>query len=110
MTDVYCMKAKGFYDQYQSLTCEQVHQDWLSLLRDKSGLALDVGAGSGRDSSALAARGWDVVAVEAPRLACGSWGRASEHPLDRRPIARFRYDPETASADVLALKRLQSVD
>ena len=30
----------------------------------KTGLALDVGAGSGRDSLALAERGWDVVAVE----------------------------------------------
>ncbi|MEP4259460.1 MAG: SAM-dependent methyltransferase, partial [Rhizobiaceae bacterium] len=64
MTDVYSQKARAFYDQYQSLAFEQVHQDWLSFLGDKQGLALDVGAGSGRDSSALAARGWDVVAVE----------------------------------------------
>jgi SAM-dependent methyltransferase len=64
VTDVYSQKARAFYDQYQSLTFEQVHQGWLSFLVDKSGLALDVGAGSGRDSSALAARGWDVVAVE----------------------------------------------
>ncbi|WP_227506136.1 class I SAM-dependent methyltransferase [Marinobacter psychrophilus] len=30
----------------------------------KTGLALDVGAGSGRDAAALVNRGWDVVAVE----------------------------------------------
>ena len=64
MTDVYSQKAKAFYDQYQSLTFEKVHQDWLSFLEGQSGLALDVGAGSGRDARALAAQGWDVVAVE----------------------------------------------
>ena len=63
MTDIYSQKAKIFYDQYQSLTFEQVHQDWLSFLCGKAGLALDVGAGSGRDASALATQGWDVVAV-----------------------------------------------
>lgn len=36
----------------------------VSLLEKSSGLALDVGAGSGRDALALAERGWDVVAVE----------------------------------------------
>ncbi|WP_228143513.1 class I SAM-dependent methyltransferase [Marinobacter gudaonensis] len=64
MTNVYSQKAKSFYDQYQSLTFEQVHRDWLFFLGEKSGLALDVGAGSGRDASALAERSWDVVAVE----------------------------------------------
>jgi SAM-dependent methyltransferase len=60
----YNRNAAKFFTQYQSLTFEQVHGDWLPLLGDKAGLALDVGAGSGRDSLALAERGWDVVAVE----------------------------------------------
>jgi SAM-dependent methyltransferase len=60
----YNRKAQTFFDQYQSLTFEQVHSDWLPQLDNKSGLALDVGAGSGRDALALAERGWDVVAVE----------------------------------------------
>ncbi|MDK8465391.1 methyltransferase domain-containing protein [Marinobacter sp. SS13-12] len=60
----YNRNAQTYFAQYQSLTFEQVHSDWLSELNQKAGLALDVGAGSGRDSSALAARGWDVVAVE----------------------------------------------
>jgi 2-polyprenyl-3-methyl-5-hydroxy-6-metoxy-1,4-benzoquinol methylase len=59
----YNRNAQTFFAQYQSLTFEQVHSDWLSQLDQKAGLALDVGAGSGRDSSALAAQGWDVVAV-----------------------------------------------
>ncbi|WP_372958285.1 methyltransferase domain-containing protein [Marinobacter sp.] len=60
----YNRNARKFFDQYQSLTFEQVHSDWLPLLETSSGLALDVGAGSGRDALALAERGWDVVAVE----------------------------------------------
>lgn len=60
----YNHNAAKFFAQYQSLTFEQVHGDWLPLLSDKTGLALDVGAGSGRDSLALAERGWDLVAVE----------------------------------------------
>ncbi|MCK7543490.1 methyltransferase domain-containing protein [Marinobacter bryozoorum] len=60
----YNKNAEKFFNQYQSLTFEQVHSDWLPLLEKSSGLALDVGAGSGRDALALAERGWDVVAVE----------------------------------------------
>ena len=60
----YDKNAQKFFNQYQSLTFEQVHADWLPLLENSSGLALDVGAGSGRDASALAEHGWDVVAVE----------------------------------------------
>lgn len=53
-----------FFDQYQSVSFEKVHGDWMHLLDDRQGLALDVGAGSGRDAYALAGRGWDVIAVE----------------------------------------------
>ncbi len=60
----YNKNAQKFFTQYQSLTFEQAHKDWLPHLDKKSGLALDVGAGSGRDALALAERGWDVVAVE----------------------------------------------
>lgn len=60
----YNRKAQTFFTQYQSLTFEQVHSDWLPQLGSKADLALDIGAGSGRDALALAERGWDVVAVE----------------------------------------------
>ena len=60
----YNKNAQKFFNQYQSLTFEQGHSDWFPLLEKSSGLALDVGAGSGRDALALAERGWDVVAVE----------------------------------------------
>jgi protein-L-isoaspartate O-methyltransferase len=60
----YNLNAKKFFNQYQSLTFEQVHGDWLPQLDGKTGLALDVGAGSGRDATGLVGRVWDVVALE----------------------------------------------
>lgn len=62
--DTYNKNAKVYFSQYQSLSFEQVHDNWLPFLSNKSGLALDVGAGSGRDALALAKLGWDVVATE----------------------------------------------
>ncbi|MFF8944523.1 class I SAM-dependent methyltransferase [Streptomyces sp. NPDC014864] len=48
---------------------EDVHGDLLSWLPSAAGRAVDIGAGSGRDAAALAARGYEVVAVEpAPEL------------------------------------------
>ena len=50
-------------DQYNSVPFESVHKDWLDDIPSE-GMALDVGAGSGRDARFLAARGLSVVAVE----------------------------------------------
>lgn len=63
--NIYNQRASEFFAQYEQVSAEQVHAQWLHLLDSvPSGLALDVGAGSGRDARFLAARGWDVVAVE----------------------------------------------
>ncbi|MEV8098061.1 class I SAM-dependent methyltransferase [Kitasatospora sp. NPDC085879] len=50
--------------QYEEITFEQVHGDVLHLVPAGPGHVLDVGAGTGRDAAALAARGHRVVAVE----------------------------------------------
>lgn len=88
MNDPYNQNAQAFFTQYQSLTFEQVHGDWLPQLGTKVGLALDVGAGSGRDALALAERGWDVVAVEPAqelrRLGEAATGHKSIQWLDDR--------------------------
>ncbi|MCH8552910.1 MAG: methyltransferase domain-containing protein [Natronospirillum sp.] len=63
-TNPYNDRAEAFFDQYQSLRFEDVHGSWLSHLPERSGFALDLGAGSGRDAMALADRGWHVLAVE----------------------------------------------
>ena len=64
MTDIYSRDAERFFNQYQQLRFEDVHRSWLGHLPTEPGSALDVGAGSGRDATALADRGWDVLAVE----------------------------------------------
>lgn len=59
----YTKNAEALADQYNSVSFESVHEDWLSML-PKEGMALDVGAGSGRDARFLASQGLSVVAVE----------------------------------------------
>ncbi|MCL7744287.1 methyltransferase domain-containing protein [Guyparkeria hydrothermalis] len=82
----YNQKASTFFAQYQSVSFERVHGDWSPLLPDQAGLALDVGAASGRDALALAERGWDVIAVEPAaelrRLGEQETGKASVQWLD----------------------------
>jgi SAM-dependent methyltransferase len=56
--------AHALCDLYESATFEEVHRSWRKHLPKAPGVALDVGAGSGRDAAALRARGWDVVAVD----------------------------------------------
>ena len=61
----YSEKAQHYYDLYNSVDAESVHADWKSFLHQtKAGVALDVGAGSGRDANWLAEQGWKVTAVE----------------------------------------------
>ena len=61
----YSEKAHHYYDLYHSVDAEKVHSDWKAFLHTtQPGIALDVGAGSGRDANWLAEQGWKVVAVE----------------------------------------------
>lgn len=64
--------AVGFYDRdveefaqrYDAVAFEAVHAGLIDLLPPRGAAVLDVGAGSGRDARALAARGFKVTAVE----------------------------------------------
>jgi len=62
---IYHDNASVYCRQYESVSAEDVHKDWLHLLAsiDKNG-ALDVGAGSGRDARFLNSIGFAVTAVE----------------------------------------------
>lgn len=64
MADFYSEKAETLFERYNALDFEAVHAALIPMLPGTPGTALDVGAGSGRDARALAARGWEVVAVE----------------------------------------------
>ncbi|MFJ3880572.1 class I SAM-dependent methyltransferase [Streptomyces sp. NPDC090077] len=60
----YAEAAEELAVQYEGVTFEEVHREVLHLFPDRPGAVLDVGAGSGRDAAALAARGHRVVAAE----------------------------------------------
>ncbi|MFY0664470.1 MAG: methyltransferase domain-containing protein [Natronospirillum sp.] len=59
----YSENAQALCDQYENVHFEEVHKSWLNEI-PKTGLVLDIGAGSGRDARYLAAKGLSVIAVE----------------------------------------------
>lgn len=63
----YDRNAQRLARSYESLIFEIIHQDLLPFLPKLPARVLDVGAGSGRDAGALAARGYDVIAIEPSR-------------------------------------------
>lgn len=67
MTSYYDRLADELVARYEQLDFEQVHAALVEELPDFHARILDVGAGSGRDASALAARDHHVVAVEPSR-------------------------------------------
>lgn len=62
--DAYNQNSESFFDLYESLSFAKMHRSFLRFLPNGNGTCLDVGAGSGRDAAALAARGYIVTAVE----------------------------------------------
>ncbi|MBN8943588.1 MAG: methyltransferase domain-containing protein [Rhizobiales bacterium] len=63
-TDGYAENAAALVVQYESITFDDVHRDILHLVPAAPARAIDIGAGTGRDAAALAARGHQVLAVE----------------------------------------------
>ena len=59
----YNQEADRFFNQYESQSADEIHSVWSSYL-GSNGLALDIGAGSGRDAFWLANNGYTVYAVE----------------------------------------------
>ncbi|WP_424567892.1 class I SAM-dependent methyltransferase [Streptomyces sp. CH-036] len=60
----YAEAADALAVQYEQVAFEDVHRDVLHLLPAAPARILDVGAGTGRDAAALAARGYHCVAAE----------------------------------------------
>lgn len=63
----YEQEAQTLLKQYEAVSPEAVHADYLLLLPVKPSIVLDVGAGSGRDAAFFADKGHQVVAVEPTR-------------------------------------------
>lgn len=80
MSNVYDTQSQELAGRYRSMSPGDVHQAWLPLLDKRPpGLACDVGAGSGRDASWLAEKGWDVIAME-PSAGMREQAQAGSHP------------------------------
>ena len=60
----YDSQAASLAERYEGVSAERIYADLAPNLSISSGLALDVGAGSGRDAAWLATLGYEVVAVE----------------------------------------------
>ena len=60
----YGENAEYLAEQYESIAFEDVYRDVLHLFPTQPGEILDIGAGSGRDSAALARKGHTVTAIE----------------------------------------------
>jgi 2-polyprenyl-3-methyl-5-hydroxy-6-metoxy-1,4-benzoquinol methylase len=61
----YHQHASRYQTQYDSVAAQDVHAAWAPLLKTLTPrLALDIGAGSGRDALWLEQQGWQVTAVE----------------------------------------------
>ncbi|WP_416397142.1 class I SAM-dependent methyltransferase [Allohahella sp. A8] len=82
---IYSEKAEHFFKQYRQLEFADVHGSWLHLIEDnpegQAKYALDVGAGSGRDASALAQLGWKVIAIE-PAVGLRDLGKSATAQQD----------------------------
>ncbi|MFC3677483.1 class I SAM-dependent methyltransferase [Ferrovibrio xuzhouensis] len=63
-TDGYTAEADVLAERYERIRFEDVHAAILHLLPATPCRAIDIGAGTGRDAAALAARGHAVTAVE----------------------------------------------
>lgn len=63
--DQYNSRVSEFVGKYEALSFESINSDVLDLIPNMPGLALDVGAGSGRDAAWFARKGWDIVALDA---------------------------------------------
>ncbi|MFF2007769.1 class I SAM-dependent methyltransferase [Streptomyces sp. NPDC058195] len=60
----YAESAQRLGQVYESVSFESVHEPLLDLIPDPPARVLDIGAGTGRDATALAGRGLSVDAVE----------------------------------------------
>lgn len=62
--DYYQQNWQRLIQRYDDVQPEDVHSDWIELIRSIPGLALDIGAGSGRDARWLNNLGWKTTAIE----------------------------------------------
>lgn len=62
--EYYSTYADRFYQKYEKLQSNEINALWADLIPQRKCRVLDIGAGSGRDATWLAQKGFDVIAVE----------------------------------------------
>src|SRR5690606_28964617 len=107
-TDWYDNHVREAAARYEALAFPDIHGALLALLPSPEGaLALDVGAGSGRDAAWLAEQGFEVVAVEPSRAMREEAERRHPHPrirwIDDRLPALARVARLGTAFDVILL-------
>lgn len=107
-TDWYDNHVREAAERYEALAFPDVHHALLGLLPSaEDALALDVGAGSGRDAAWLAEQGFEVVAVEPSRAMREEAQRRHPHPrirwIDDRLPALSRVARLGTAFDVILL-------
>lgn len=80
LISTYSMKVAELAPIYEAHPASEIHRSWSHLL-SSGGMALDVGAGSGRDAAWLASLGYEVIAVE-PAEGMRTFGKET-HPSPR---------------------------
>ncbi len=60
----YRKNSQQLAEQYNSVSFESIHKNWLKYLPKRESIVIDIGAGSGRDAVWLSEQGYKVVAVE----------------------------------------------
>ena len=103
----YAESADDLAAQYESVTFDEIYGELAALIPDAPARILDVGAGTGRDAAALAAKGHLVVAAE-PTAELRAHGQRL-HPSDKiiwvddsLPLLR-RVDTRQGPFDVIVL-------
>ena len=73
-TQGYSAEADALIEQYESISFNHIHAQFMHLLPEAPARILDIGAGTGRDAAGFALLGYSVTAVE-PTIALRSRAR-----------------------------------
>ncbi|MEH6517793.1 MAG: class I SAM-dependent methyltransferase [Halioglobus sp.] len=111
--DYYDIRAQEFYDGSVGADVHELYKPFLEFLPG-GGRILDAGCGSGRDTKAFLAMGYEVDAIDASaemaRMATSYSGVTVEHRRFEEITARYVYDGIWACASLLHVQRSSLVE
>ena len=106
----YNLHCDALLTQYNAMDPAEVHAAWeRAHLREEPGFACDIGAGSQRDPNWLAAKGWEVVAVEPSDMREKAADRSRRATKRRFPAASRLYVSLASSARIRSVTSIDSL-